>query len=54
MDFLMNSFMNFLELISFSYLDFNLGTETLSGFIKNIFLCVSKINQSFVVIEEDE
>uniref|UniRef100_A0A672QV35 Stereocilin n=1 Tax=Sinocyclocheilus grahami TaxID=75366 RepID=A0A672QV35_SINGR len=37
---------DFLWLLHFNYLDFNLGTETLSGFIKNIFLCVSKINQN--------
>ncbi len=39
-------FIIFLDLLSFGYLDFQWRDRNFSGFIKNILICVSKINQS--------
>jgi len=46
--------MIFLDLVSFGDLDFQRRDRNLSGLIKNTFICISKINQSLMGLEQHE
>ncbi len=46
--------MTFLDLQSVSYLDFQWRNRKTLDFIKNIFICVSKINKSLKGLEQHE
>ncbi len=46
--------MTFLDLLIFGFLDFQWMDRNLSGFIKNILICVSKMNESLERHEHEE
>ena len=47
-------FMNFLKHQSFSCMDCQWGDRKLSDFIKKIFICVRKMNESLTGLEQHE
>ncbi len=54
MDLFYKAISTFLDLLSFGYLAFQWSNRKLSCFIKNILVCVSKFNQSLMVLEQHE
>ncbi len=54
MDYFYDVLMNFLKHQSFSGMKFQWKNRNLSGFIKNILICVSKKNESVIGLEWHE
>ncbi len=54
MDLFYNAFVTFFNILCFGYLDFQRRARNHLGFIKNILICVSKINQSIMGLERHE
>ncbi len=54
MDLFYNVFMNCLKLQSFGCMNFQWRDRNLSGFIKNVIICVSKLNESLIGLEQHE
>ncbi len=54
MDLFYNVFMNFVKLQSFGCMNFQWRVRNLSGFIKNVIICVSKLNESLMGLEQHE
>ncbi len=54
MDLFYNVFMNLLKLQSFACINFQWRDRNLSGFVKNAIICVSKLNESLMGLEQHE